>query len=364
MAPEQCAGDVAAHAGGRLVRARRGACSRRSPGRLPFDGVPTRVLLDEADARPRRDRRLIARARPAGPRRSVHRAARARSRAIGRAARRCCAGSASPTVERGSRSADQHLARWLGSPAATAELADARGRARAARAWPRVGRGRPRAVGHGQDDAGRALPRARARHASQRAPAARPLPRARGRPVQGDRSPDRRAQRLVALAVARRTRRRCCRATRACCRRCSRCSAGCPRSPMRRTRGPIADPQARRTHAFDALRETLQRLGERHTVVLFLDDMQWVDRDTTTLLADLMRAPDPPRAPARARDARSTAASRCSSSCAAWTPSRRSSSLGRCPRTPRSRSRSPARRGPPARSRAGSSARPTAARCS
>jgi hypothetical protein len=56
----------------------------------------------------------------------------------------------------------------------------------------------------------------------------------------------------------------------------------------------VADPQARRTYAFDALRETLQRLGDRHTVVLFLDDMQWVDRDTTALLADLMRAPDPP----------------------------------------------------------------------
>ena len=56
----------------------------------------------------------------------------------------------------------------------------------------------------------------------------------------------------------------------------------------------VADPQARRTLAFEALRETLQRLGDRHTVVLVLDDMQWVDRDTTALLADLMRAPDPP----------------------------------------------------------------------
>jgi serine/threonine protein kinase len=56
----------------------------------------------------------------------------------------------------------------------------------------------------------------------------------------------------------------------------------------------VADPQARRTQAFEALRETLQRLGDRHTVVLVLDDMQWVDRDTTALLADLMRAPDPP----------------------------------------------------------------------
>jgi serine/threonine protein kinase len=56
----------------------------------------------------------------------------------------------------------------------------------------------------------------------------------------------------------------------------------------------VGDPQARRTHAYDALRETLQRLGDRHTVVLVLDDMQWVDRDTMTLLVDLMRAPDPP----------------------------------------------------------------------
>jgi len=64
--------------------------------------------------------------------------------------------------------------------------------------------------------------------------------------------------------------------------------ADAPRTRM------VADPQARRTHAFNALRETLQRLGERHTVVLFLDDMQWVDRDTMALLADLMRAPDPP----------------------------------------------------------------------
>jgi serine/threonine protein kinase len=59
------------------------------------------------------------------------------------------------------------------------------------------------------------------------------------------------------------------------------------------TRG-VADPQARRTAAFEALRETLQRIGARYTTVLFLDDMQWVDRDTLALLADLMRAPDPP----------------------------------------------------------------------
>jgi hypothetical protein len=67
------------------------------------------------------------------------------------------------------------------------------------------------------------------------------------------------------------------------------CIAAAPRARE------IANPQEQRTRAFAALRELLQRLGERHPVVLILDDMQWVDGNTLVVLSDLMRPPDPPR---------------------------------------------------------------------
>ena len=59
--------------------------------------------------------------------------------------------------------------------------------------------------------------------------------------------------------------------------------------------GPeIVDPQERRTRCLAALRETMQRLARRRPVILFLDDLQWVDSETVALLRSLLHEPRPP----------------------------------------------------------------------
>jgi serine/threonine protein kinase/tetratricopeptide (TPR) repeat protein len=57
-----------------------------------------------------------------------------------------------------------------------------------------------------------------------------------------------------------------------------------------------ADPLEVRTRAFRAFKELLRRLADQHPLVLVIDDVQWIDPDSSALLTYCFSEPEPPPA--------------------------------------------------------------------
>ncbi len=62
----------------------------------------------------------------------------------------------------------------------------------------------------------------------------------------------------------------------------------------RRQESESVDPQRVRRLAFEALAALLHRLAIRRSLVIWIDDLQWADADSTVLLEEILGPPNPP----------------------------------------------------------------------
>ena len=66
------------------------------------------------------------------------------------------------------------------------------------------------------------------------------------------------------------------------------------RRPPTRPDARAIDPMQSRSFAFAAIRELLVRLGRRQRIAIAIDDLQWADADSLSLLGELLAPPDAP----------------------------------------------------------------------